>query len=299
MRTLFVLALTLAVAGGAAADTPKKPAIEILERAIANQKSKASLASALAELDALIAKDPKNADAHYARGWVLSRTSKNEDAVAAYDRAFELDPTLADAPYNAGVVLGRMGNSKEAVIRFERTLKVDKKHVDAAYNAGQSYYDLDDYTKAAARWETATKLSPDDFQIAKKLVQAYVALNQPAKVKAARARVFAMWKAGKSTDKNYVYDQFNAAKYRVFVYETFDTAGDLAYVYQAKVTLGGKSLGSINLETSAVIREQGTPYIVGIDKDGEHSTLAQHAFKKLPEYSAFKTLVQKLVGEKF
>lgn len=84
-----------------------------------------------------------------------------------------------------------MGNVKEAAARFDRALQVNKKHVDAAYNAGQSYYDLDDYANAAARWETAVKLAPEDFQVAKKLVQAYVALAKPAKVKAARARVFA------------------------------------------------------------------------------------------------------------
>src|SRR5688572_23900491 len=123
MRTLFVLGLVLALAGTAAGDQAKSQAIEILERAIANQKSKASLAAALTELDGLLAKNPKDADAHYARGWILSRTKKDDDAVAAYDKAFDLDPTLADAAYNAGVVLGRMGNSKEAVVRFERVLK--------------------------------------------------------------------------------------------------------------------------------------------------------------------------------
>ena len=294
MRTLFVLGLVLALAGTAAGDAAKSQAIEILERAIANQKSKASLTAALAELDALIAKNPKDADAHYARGWILSRTKKDDEAVAAYDKAFELDARLADAAYNAGVVLGRMGNAKEAVIRFERTLKVNKKHVDAAYNAGQSYYDLEDFANAAARWETAAKLAPDDFQIAKKLVQAYVALAKAPKIKTARARVFAMWKAGKDPDgtKSYVHDQFKAGKYHIYVHEGFDP-GDVGFVYQAKITAGDKQLGTIVLEPT------GSQYVITVAKGSEKATLSQHAYKRAPDYSAFKALAQKLIAERF
>jgi tetratricopeptide (TPR) repeat protein len=285
MRSI-VLGIVLALAGSAVADRAKSPAIEILERAAENQKSKAALAAALAELDALIAKEPRNADAHYARGFVLSRSGKLEEAVAAYDKAFELDATLADAPYNAGVVLGRMGKPKEAVVRFDRALGVNKKHVDAAYNAGQIYYDLEDHAKAAARWETALKLAPEDFQIAKKLVQAYVALAKPTKVRAARARVFAMWKAGKDPDqsKTYVYDQFKAGKYHVHVYEAFDPS---AFVFQAKIAIGDKLHGTITLEQLAIT----------VDKAGERSTAAQ--FKKAPAYAVFKDAVKKLVGERF
>ncbi|HEU0029731.1 MAG TPA: tetratricopeptide repeat protein [Kofleriaceae bacterium] len=302
MRWVLVTMLVCGLAATAAAD-PKSDALTVLDRAIAKQKQPKELEQALAELDALLVKNPKDPDAHYARGWVLSRSGKNEEAVAAYDRAFELDARLADAPYNAGVVLGRIGNMKEAIVRFERALKADPKHVDAAYNAGQSYYDTGDYAKAAAKWTIAMKLAPEDFQTAKKLVQAYVALGKPAEIKKARDRVFTMWKSGKDPElqklKSYVYDQFAVGKYHVYVYEAFDTSGDLAYVYQFKVTQNDKTLGSVNVETSAVIREQGTPYIVGIDKDGEHVTLAQHAWKKLPDYKSIKALASRLVETRF
>jgi len=296
-----MVALAIAFEGPAAAE-PKSEAIEILERASANEKSQAALANALVELDALIVKNAKDADAHYARGWVLSRTGKHEDAVVAYDRAFELDARLSDAPYNAGVVLGRLGNSKEAAIRFDRALKVAPKHVDAAYNAGQSYYDTNDFTKAVARWTIAAKLQPDDFQIAKKLVQAYVALGKASDVKQARQKVFALWKSGKDPEvkkeKSYVYDQFVAGKYQVYVYEAFDTSGDAAYVYQFKVTLGARSLGSVNLETSAASRKQGVPFVLGVDKDGEHATL-DDTWKKLPDYQLLKPLVTKVIETRF
>jgi len=54
----------------------------------------------------------------------------------------------------------------------------------------------------------------------------------------------------------------------------------------------------VNLETSAVIREQGVPYVVGIDKDGKHLTLGT-AYKQLPDYATFKKVAQKLIAEQF
>jgi len=308
-RLVLVLVLVLGLASSrAVADValplPTPEALVILERAMEGEKNPKVLTKALEDLDALIQKNPKSSDAHYARGWVLSRTGKNNnESVASYDKAFELDARLADAAYNAGVVLGRTGDTKGAITRFERALKANPKHVDAAYNAGQSSYDLGDFVKAAASWETAAKLSPDDFQIAKKLVQAYVGLDKSDKLKKARDRVFAMWRAGKDADvkklKSYVYDQFAAGKYHVLVYEAFDTSGDLAYVWRAKIALKDKVIGSVNLETSSVLRENGVPYILGVDKDGEHMTVAEHSWKKLPEYAAFKGLVKKMIEAKF
>lgn len=292
----LVAVLVLALVARAAAD-PKSEALVIFERAIASEKNPKALLAALEEVDALIVKNAKDSDAHYVRGWILSRGKNTAEAVAAYDKAYELDNRLADAAYNAGVVLGRSGDARQAIVRFERALKTNPKHVDAAYNAGQSYYDLGEFKEAAAKWEIAAKLSPEDFQIAKKLVQSYVALGKPPLVKKARDRVFAMWRTGKSTDKSYVYDQFAVGKYRVYVHELFDTSGDV--IWQAKVALKDKVVGSVNLETSAELRGKGTPYILGVDKDGEHFVIAESTWKSLPDYAVFKPLITKTVEGRF
>lgn len=301
MRIPILLASWL-LATTVSADDAKPEAQVILERAIAGEKQPGVLDQALTDLDALAAKKPRDPDVHYARGWVLSHQGKVEPAVEAYDRAFALDKKLADAPYNAGVVLARAGKSKEAAARFDRALAADPKHVDAAYNAGQSYYDQKDWKRAAERWATASKLAPTDFNAAKKLVQAHVALGNDAAVATARARVIELWKT--TTDpalkkkKSYVYDQYEVGKYRIMVNEAFDASGDLAYVYEFVVTEQGRPIGSVNLETSAVIREQGTPYIFGIDKDNVHTTTAI-AWKTLPAYKVVKAEATKLIKAKF
>src|SRR5688500_10001687 len=124
MRTSIVVAALLVLARPvtARADDARSEAEGILEREIARGQQPGVCDQALADLDALVAKQPKDANAHYARGWVLSHMGKLEPAVAAYDRAFAVDKQFADAPYNAGVVLSRAGKLKDAAARFDRAL---------------------------------------------------------------------------------------------------------------------------------------------------------------------------------
>jgi len=306
VRSLILVMVSVVALGHVArADTgdDKSPALAILQRAIDQEKEAGALDQALKELDELATARPRDPDLHYARGWVLSHSGQAAPAVVAYDKAFSLDKTLAAAAYNAGVVLATSGKPKEAAIRFDRALAADPKNVDAAYNAGQSYYDLKNFAKAAQRWSAAAVLTPDDFSVAKKLVQAYVALGQKAKAAKARDKVFALWRA--ATDpalknmKSYVYDQFDVGSHHIFVYEAFDTSGDLAYVYEFRVTGGDKVLGSVNLETSAVIREQGVPFILGMDKDGSHQSFSDRTWKTLPAYKDIKAAATKVIKAQF
>ena len=302
MRRLVPVLLVLALGVHPRAAAADGKAQAILERAIANEKQLGELDKALSELDTLLARSPRDADAHYARGWVLSHQGKDEPAIAAYDRAFAIDKTLADAAYNAGVVLARLGRSKDAADHFDRALVANPKLVDAAYNAGQSYYEQKKFAKAAERWRAAATLAPDDFQIAKKLVQVYVALGDDAKAAKARDTVYMLWRSAKdpaiSKLRSYVYDQFEVDRFRVYAYEAFDVSGDLAYVYQFTVTDKDKVVGSVNLETSAASREQGVPYLLGMDKAGSHTSLGV-TWNRLPDYRTLKAEATKAIKARF
>ena len=52
----------------------------------------------------------------------------------------------------------------------------------------------------------------------------------------------------------------------------------------------GDILRTVNLESSAVIRELGVRYILGGDEDGVHSTYGP-SWKELPDYGELKRLV--------
>ncbi|TMQ20110.1 MAG: tetratricopeptide repeat protein [Deltaproteobacteria bacterium] len=186
MRWLVATGLMLAMTSSVHADSEARA---ILDKAIKNERDKKVLDESLAALDRLLAKTAKDPEAHYARGWVLSRLERPAEAVAEYDQALAIDPKLADAAYNAGVVLGGLKKEKEAVVYFDRALAINPKFVDAAYNAGQGYYNLKDFVHAAERWIAAEKLAPEDFAVARKLVQVHHALHKDAEAAKARPRL--------------------------------------------------------------------------------------------------------------
>jgi tetratricopeptide (TPR) repeat protein len=295
--------LLLAQTSGAA-DQPEKPrAFQILEEAEKNAGDQALLNKFLAEIDGEIAGAPGLAVNHYVRGWLLSHLGRLEEAVGAYDRAVENDPTFADAYYNAGVVLADLGRIEDALKRWYAASEVDPKHVDAYYNAGLAHYNRKEFAQALDRWSRARAQAPDDFDIAKKILQAHNALGDRAAAAKARETVFRLWRTsgdpGVRRLTEYVFDQFEVEGTRVYAYETFEPEGDLYYVYTFRIAgPNGKLAGTVQLESSAIIREMGTPYILGVTTGSRHETLTQ-SFKVLPAYETLKPIVTKIIEERF
>jgi tetratricopeptide (TPR) repeat protein len=281
---------------------PAKPACEaILDASDAAPKDLAVQERALARIDAEIVAHPKDALNHYVRGRILSRLGRNPEALAAYEEALGRDSNLASAHYNAGVVLTRLDRMREAAQRFDRALEMDPS-ADAAYNAGQAYYGLKDFERSRERFRRAQQLAPGDFNAAKKLMQAQLALGREAEAWETRKRVIGLWKASRDPEvralRSYVLDQFEVGTLHVLAYENLAPAEDLAYIYTFQVFgPDEKVVGSVQLETSAVIRERGVPYLMGVSRGAGHEQ-AGIAFKSLPRYSEVKALAQKLIAER-
>lgn len=311
------LAMTLAVLGApsarAAGPTEPPSGSPPIEKVLADAEAHANdpgyLGRLLSEFEArLAATKAPSAPERYAHAWLLASVGKASDAVAEYDRAFAADPTLTDAGYNAGVALGGLGREAEAIKRFEAVLKVDPKFVDAAYNAGQSYYNLKNFKRALALWSGMRAVAPDDFDLVKKVLQAQNALGDPAAVET-RAALIALRKASREERvrglKEFCFDQFDVGKAHVLAYETFDVeepgtaSPDLYYVYTYKVVdRSGTTRGSVNLESSTIIREHGTPYILGASLPKGHKTFTT-TFSKRPKLAELKAAVTKLVRSEF
>jgi tetratricopeptide (TPR) repeat protein len=295
--------LVLAQTSAGASQSEKPRAFQILEEAEKNAKDQALLGAFLAEIDREIAAAPRLAVNHYVRGWLLSHLGRLEESVAAYDRTVEIDSTFADAYYNAGVVLADLGRVEDALNRWYAANEADPRHVDAYYNAGQLHYNRKEFSKALDRWSKARAQAPDDFDIAKKVLQAHNALGDRAAAAKARETVFQLWRTSGDPRvrrlTEYVFDQFDVERTHVYAYETFDPKGDLYYVYTFRVAgSNGKLAGSVQLESSAIIREMGTPYILGITTGSRHETLPQ-SFKALPAYDTLKPIVTKIIEERF
>lgn len=235
------------------------------------------------------------------RGRILSRFGRDRDALQAYEEALRWDSNLADAHYNAGVVLTRMDRMREAALRFDRALEMDPR-ADAAYNAGLAYYNLKDFERSLERFNRARELAPADFSTAKKVMQAQLALGREEDAWRTRNHVIEIWRASQDPAvrnlREYVLDQFEVGTFHVLVFENLAPAEDLAYIYTFRVFgPDEKPVGSVQLETSAVIRELGTPYLMGISRGAGHQQ-AGFGFKTLPKYSEVKAIAQKLIAER-
>jgi len=237
--------------------------------------------------------DPGQARFRFELGRFLALQKRHAEALAAYRKACELDPQHAEAQMKVGDYLSSK-EPKQALVHYEQAVAADPRLGNAWYNAAQVHFNLGQFGKARDKWARAAALSPDDFEVQKKLVQACYALGKYEEAAPHRQRVLAL----RGTDpklkglKEFCFDQFDVGKNRILAYETFDKSGDLYYHFTFKVVSPqGAILKTINLESSAVIREFGTPYVLGANlAKGAHRNFGIF-WKELPPYPTLKRVV--------
>lgn len=288
---------------------PPIPTEEVLRDAELHSDDAAYIARKLADFEVQLAATPSpRAIDFYTHGWLLAHAGRGADAVVAYDRAFAADNTLVTAAYNAGVVLHALGRSAEALAHFEAVLAVAPNDVDAAYNAGQACYDQKNFTRALELWTVARLAAPDDFDVVKKVLQAQNALADP-KAQETREALIALRKASNDARvrelKEFCFDQFDVGKAHVLAYETLDVEEpraplpDFYALYTFKVTDAKDTIyGSVNLESSAAIREQGASYILGANVGRMHKTFPV-TYTQRPSLVELRGAVTKVVKSEF
>jgi len=115
-------------------------AIELLEKAneenTSHKLAKAYNAignydKAISNYKAAITNTPKNTLLQYEFGKLLSKTKKNEAAVAVFNKLKEIDKTNPNYHYELGVVLERLKQVKEAENSYKEAYKLDSKHQKA------------------------------------------------------------------------------------------------------------------------------------------------------------------------
>ena len=81
--------------------------------------------AAHAELTALLAEQPAQADAHSLMGYVLGQQGQLPSALQHLERAVALRPESADARYNLGAALWYSGARERAVEELRQSVKLD------------------------------------------------------------------------------------------------------------------------------------------------------------------------------
>jgi tetratricopeptide (TPR) repeat protein len=82
---------------------------------------------ALGCFNAILAEDPRNAEALFRRGSALERLKRPEEALASYDQALEIDPFHTQAHLAKGGVYNQLERFSEALDCFEQAIKTQQR----------------------------------------------------------------------------------------------------------------------------------------------------------------------------
>lgn len=117
---------------------------------------------ALADLKAVLDKNPQEPNALYLTGIAYLRKTMLTEASAAFLRVTELSPKFAAAFYQLGVCYQQQGQPEKALAEYEKSIALDAGNPDLLYNSGLILFGLARIDEALARFEKALALRPDD-----------------------------------------------------------------------------------------------------------------------------------------
>lgn len=119
--------------GGSGATTPT-PA-----QTAAPMVSQADLNARIAEIENVVAKDPKNVQAWVTLGNDYFDAHNPQKAVQAYAKALELNPNDPNVLTDQGVMFRALGFFDKALANFEKASKLNPQHLQSLYNSGIVY----------------------------------------------------------------------------------------------------------------------------------------------------------------
>ena len=127
----------------------------------------ANLQARIAQLQSVVARDPKNAQAWVQLGNDYFDSRQAQKAVEAYGRALELKPNDPNVLTDQGVMYRELGQFDKAVANFQAANKADPTHVQSLFNMGVVYAsDLKQPQKASEAWQKVITTAPNSPQAA-------------------------------------------------------------------------------------------------------------------------------------
>ena len=90
-----------------------------------------------AAVDAAIALDDQNAEAHFNKGLIAENRNRWSDAAKFYGRSVRRDPAFFRGWVNLGNMQDKLGKSEEAIASYEKALALEKDNPLAQYNLGR------------------------------------------------------------------------------------------------------------------------------------------------------------------
>jgi len=111
--------------------------------------------------ESALQRNPANVRALQAKGSLLARQGKLEEALSVFREMMRFDSQNEAAQFNAGLVLMDMDSIREAFTQFDQTRIINPLNVEAQYYAGLCAEILGESGKAEKYYQNALRLAPD------------------------------------------------------------------------------------------------------------------------------------------
>lgn len=139
--------------------TPASQALRLRRGRAYDQAGRYDLA--LADLDAVIAADPKSAAAWYARGVTRFHMKRFDEALKDLDTSLAIDASGVDAHFNRAVVLDALGRPDDALAAYSKAISLNPQFADARFNRGVLRQDRGERSGAIEDFEALLKMDVD------------------------------------------------------------------------------------------------------------------------------------------
>jgi tetratricopeptide (TPR) repeat protein len=146
-------------------DNPQTPEADRLDARITRAGALADsgqTAKALAELAAVIARDPGRARAFRAQGEILRQDGKTQAALDALNKAIKLEPDNANGYEDRGNAFNDAGKYDRAIDDYNEALRLKPDFAQAFSDRGAAWYFKGENQKAIADYDEAIRLDPNN-----------------------------------------------------------------------------------------------------------------------------------------
>ena len=130
-KTSAATALIVAALSGGVAHADMDAARDALSRN--------DYASAVEQLNAVLAKSPNNAEARFLKGLALARSGDTAAALDTFNALVADNPEMAEAWNNLGVLRARNNDLEGAQTALEKAVEINPQHGPAQENLGDIY----------------------------------------------------------------------------------------------------------------------------------------------------------------
>ncbi len=177
---------------------------------------KRDAAGALAACDALVAMQPKNAEAWFLRGNALQLGAAHETAVESYGEALRLQPKFPAALNNQGHSLRTLRRTGQALAAFARALELQPAYAMALNNQGLALLDLQRVPEALRSFDQALTLQPNFLEVLNNRGSALLASRRFAEAAETFERLTALAPNFGGAGGNLLYARRNCCDWREY-----------------------------------------------------------------------------------